>query len=250
MIARHAAAAGAGLAAALLLPGCGQRFDDPLAGATGTSSPSPTVLVDIQTRAVTLVAEAIDPSVVARAEPLGMADVVAELDNPLSTGGPLVFQVVDASRRGWLEVLLPVRPNGTTGWIRSAAVALSRNPYRLEIDTARHELTLLEGDETVLVAPVGIGTGDTPTPLGSFYLTELLRPPDPSGPYGTHAFGLSGFSETLESFNGGEGVIGIHGTNDPDSVGSDVSHGCIRVTNDTIDQLAAVLPLGTPVFIS
>ena len=72
-------------------------------------------------------------------------------------------------------------------------------------------------------------------------------PPDGNGPYGTHAYGLSGFSETLDSFNGGDGVIGIHGTNDPGSLGTDVSHGCIRVANDVIDEMATFLPLGTPV---
>ena len=54
-------------------------------------------------------------------------------------------------------------------------------------------------------------------------------------------------SNVLEEFNGGDGVIGIHGTNDPSSIGQDVSHGCIRVTNDVITQMAGYLPLGTPV---
>ena len=54
----------------------------------------------------------------------------------------------------------------------------------------------------------------------------------------------------LDEFNGGDGVIGIHGTNEPEAIGSDVSHGCIRVDNDTITQMAGMLPLGTPVHIS
>jgi lipoprotein-anchoring transpeptidase ErfK/SrfK len=97
---------------------------------------------------------------------------------------------------------------------------------------------------------VAIGTGATPTPLGRFYIIELLQPPDPTGPYGPFAFGLSGFSETLTSFAGGDGVIGIHGTNDPVALGTDVSHGCIRMANDVIETLAGVIPLGTPVAIS
>ncbi len=51
----------------------------------------------------------------------------------------------------------------------------------------------------------------------------------------------------LTSFNGGDGVIGIHGTNDPSSVGRDVSHGCIRLRNADVTYLAERLPLGTPV---
>src|SRR5262249_53882711 len=94
---------------------------------------------------------------------------------------------------------------------------------------------------------IGVGTSDTPTPGGTYYLAELLQPPDPNGAYGPYAFGLNGFSDALTSFNGGEGVIGIHGTNDPSSIGRDVSHGCIRVSNDVIVEMAGMLPLGTPV---
>ena len=96
---------------------------------------------------------------------------------------------------------------------------------------------------------VAIGTGETPTPIGAFYLTELLRPPDPDGPYGPFAYGLSGFSESLDSFNGGPGIIGIHGTNAPELLGRDVSHGCVRVGNNVISEMATFLPLGTPVLI-
>lgn len=63
-------------------------------------------------------------------------------------------------------------------------------------------------------------------------------------------YGLSGFSNVLTEFNGGDGVIGIHGTNDPSSIGRDVSHGCIRMSNTGITTLAATLPLGTPVEVS
>jgi hypothetical protein len=71
--------------------------------------------------------------------------------------------------------------------------------------------------------PVGRGTGTTPG--GVFYLKELLRPRDPKGAYGPFAYGLSGYSEVLDEFLGGDGQIGIHDTNDPGSVGRSVSHG-------------------------
>ena len=64
------------------------------------------------------------------------------------------------------------------------------------------------------------------------------------------AFGLSGFSETLTSFRGGDGVIGIHGTDEPEALGTDVSHGCVRVDNDVITSMAGLIPLGTPVIIT
>ena len=49
------------------------------------------------------------------------------------------------------------------------------------------------------------------------------------------------------TFAGGEGVIGLHGTNAPDLLGTAASHGCVRVENDTITALASMIPLGTPV---
>ncbi len=178
--------------------------------------------------------------------------MVSELTNPTQVGGPLVFRAVATEvdlDDEWLEVHLPVRPNGTTGWVRRDQVSLSSNPYRIEVDVDGHQLQVFSGDELWMQAPVAIGTGDTPTPIGEFYIVELLQPPSPGGPYGTYAFGLSGFSETLTDFAGGDGVIGIHGTNDPSSLGSNVSHGCVRLANDVIGELAGVLPLGTPVII-
>jgi lipoprotein-anchoring transpeptidase ErfK/SrfK len=95
--------------------------------------------------------------------------------------------------------------------------------------------------------PVGIGRKNTPTPSGLYYTKELLRPPNPDGPYGAYAYGLSGFSNVLSRFDGGDGVIGIHGTNDPSGLGKDVSHGCIRMSNAGVTKLARILPLGVPI---
>ena len=78
-------------------------------------------------------------------------------------------------------------------------------------------------------------------------MTDKLETPNPEGGYGLYAFGLSGYSETLTEFAGGDGQIGIHGTNDPTSIGNAVSHGCIRLPNDIVESLATMVPLGTPV---
>lgn len=170
------------------------------------------------------------------------------LEHPTEVGAPRVF-LVDERRDGWLRVLLPVRPNGTTGWIREAEVELTRTSYRVVVLLGDFLLRVYRGDDVVLETPIGYGAEDTPTPGGRYYLTELLQPPDPGGLYGPYAFGLSGFSDVHRSFAGGEGVIGIHGTNDPSSIGRRVSNGCIRIENDAITELASALPLGTPVTI-
>ena len=98
---------------------------------------------------------------------------------------------------------------------------------------------------------VGVGRAVTPTPSGTYYVVSRIRPLDPGSVYGAFAFGLSAHSNVYARFGfGGDGRIGLHGTNDPSGVGHDVSHGCIRMTNAAILRLARLLPLGTPVAIT
>jgi hypothetical protein len=172
--------------------------------------------------------------------------VVRTFGNPQPSGAPLVF-LLDTTRADWLHVYLPARPNGSTGWVRGADVEVRGVAYRIDVVRSAHRLRLYERDRLVKTFPVAIGTRDTPTPGGTFYLKELIRPTNRGGVYGPYAYGLSGFSDVLTNFSGGEGVIGIHGTNDPSVVGTDVSHGCIRLRNEDITYLARLLPLGTPV---
>jgi lipoprotein-anchoring transpeptidase ErfK/SrfK len=196
---------------------------------------------------VTTVAEAIPAEVQVYAS-ASEAEPTTTIANPNENGAPLVFLVAQ-DEGDWLKVHLPVRPNGSTGYIRAADVNLVSNPYSIDIALAEHRLTVRKGDEVIADEAIGVGTQDTPTPGGVYYVKELLQPPDPNGAYGPYAYGLSGFSNELESFAGGDGVIGIHGTNEPDKIGTDVSHGCIRMSNEAITELAGVLPLGTPVHI-
>jgi lipoprotein-anchoring transpeptidase ErfK/SrfK len=169
-----------------------------------------------------------------------------KLSNPNEDGAPRVF-LVEAEQPDWLQVLLPVRPNGSTGWIRRSDVSLARTAYRVRVELGSHRITVWNGADMVQQEPVGVGKANAPTPGGRYYITELLQPPSPRGPYGPYAFGLSGFSEVHMSFAGGNGVLGLHGTNDPSGLGKDVSAGCIRMSNEGITRLAQVLPLGTPV---
>ncbi len=204
----------------------------------------------IGSNAVTAVLDA--PTVTAYASPDPAAEIVASFDfDPsypqyfLATSSYADYEAAPDAE--WLEVFLPIRPNGSTGWIQVDHLVLYQNRFKVEIDVSDHSLTLLEQNKPVFTTAIGVGTGDTPTPIGSFYTTVLYDVPDPDGPYGPYAFALSGFSEVLTSFNGGDGLIGIHGTNDPASLGQDISHGCIRIPNELITQMAESIPLGTPV---
>jgi L,D-transpeptidase catalytic domain len=168
----------------------------------------------------------------------------------LAGPGACMYLVRERRRGGWLRVLLPVRPNGASGWIRARRVELRTNPYRVDVRLRAHRLVVRRGARTLLRTPIGVGRAVTPTPLGLAYVTRLLRQPDPHGIYGPWAFGLSVHSPVLTSFGGGPGEVGIHGTDAPAGIGRDVSHGCIRLPNAAIERLARMLPLGTPVRIA
>lgn len=172
--------------------------------------------------------------------------VKRRLSNPNADGAPLVFLVKRLTGR-WAQVYLPSRPNGSTGWIKLSEVSLRGHNYRVVVDVRRRRLTAYRGDHAMVRVPVGVGRAVTPTPAGLYYITELLKQPDRTGIYGPWAFGLSAHSDVLDEFAGADGILGIHGTNEPWAIGKNVSHGCIRVDNRTITRLARTLPVGTPV---
>lgn len=178
------------------------------------------------------------------------AEPVTSLSDTTDFGASRTFLVVQ-EQGSWLEVLLPIRPNGTTGWIRAGDVATATTTYAVGVDLGAHKVTLYEAGEPVVETDAVVGASETPTPVGTFYVTDPvdLRA-EPDGAYGAFALGLSGFSEVLYEFAGGPGQLALHGTNRPDQLGQDLSNGCVRVPNEVILQLAERLPLGTPVHIT
>jgi lipoprotein-anchoring transpeptidase ErfK/SrfK len=159
---------------------------------------------------------------------------------------PLVF-LVQRRHGDWLNVKLGRRPNGAHAWVRASAVTLSTTRYTVQIQLRKHRLAVRRGKRTVLRAPIAVGKSLSPTPTGRYFFTDLIKPKNPRGFYGPYAFGLSAYSSVYTSFAGGDGQVGIHGTSTPSVIGTDVSHGCIRVRNSVIRRLAARVPLGSPV---
>ena len=227
----------------LLLAGC-TPTSPKAADHTRAATSAPPVASATPAPSVGTAATAVGPHIEVRATPTGA--VVATFDNPQRSGAPLTFLVVSAEK-DWLQVQLPQRPNGSTGWISATDVSQHRLEYSLTVSTEKNTVSLYRDTTLMTTYPAATGTGGTPTPHGSFYLTELLAPTNTG--YGPYAFGLSAFSEVLNSFGGGPGQIGLHGTNDTASIGKAVSHGCIRLANADITTLAKLLPLGTPITI-
>jgi lipoprotein-anchoring transpeptidase ErfK/SrfK len=208
-------------------------------------SPTPPPQTDEEVRGESIVATAAVQEIEAFRRPEALKPF-ATFEHPGPFGTPRVFLVTEDAD-DWLRVLLPMRPNETQGWVRAEDVVLASNPYRLDVDLSEFRLRAYRHDRVVVESSAAIGTGGTPTPTGLFYTTILAKPDSATSPYGKYAYGLSAYSEVLTTFAGGEGQVAIHGTNQPSLIGSQVSHGCVRVDNKTISKLARLIPLGTPV---
>jgi lipoprotein-anchoring transpeptidase ErfK/SrfK len=187
----------------------------------------------------------------AYATPGGKAVAVFGAKN--DNGYPTVFGISSAvvahdCHITWYRAELPMRPNGTAGYVRPAALHMGTVDTRIEVDLSQHRLTLSRKGTAILTATVAVGSSATPTPVGRFYVNQRIRSVDASGPYGPVAIGVSAFSNVLTGWAQG-GPIGIHGTNEPWSIGHSVSNGCIRLPNATIEKLFRLAPAGTPVVV-
>jgi lipoprotein-anchoring transpeptidase ErfK/SrfK len=170
------------------------------------------------------------------------------LRNPTAFGSLLTLLVVGADGPS-LHVVLPLRPNGATGWVRATDVDVVPLDDRIDIDLGARQLTWARAGSVLMQQAVAIGAPSSPTPAGLFFVTDVVDQ-EPSGLYGPWAVALSGYSDTYRAPEGeGDYRIAIHGTNRPDSIGKNVSQGCARLPNHLVTTLAAGVPLGTPVTI-
>ncbi len=165
-------------------------------------------------------------------------------------GTVAVFEVVEGPVAGWVRVMVPVRPNGTEGWVKATDLMMYLVDGRFVVDLSDRRLTYFENGKMVLTTPVAVGSDRNPTPEGAFFVTDNVTLADPGSAWGPHAFGISARSDTITEYNGGDGIIGIHGTNRPGSIGNAASLGCIRVPNEVITRLHEMVPIGTPVEIN
>jgi len=231
----------------------GAHRDRPSLG--GKSAPTTAAPTTTLPPGVSVVAQATAPQVLVYDAP-GAPAPAKTLPNPWLLNGeadkaiPQAFLVEEQRPDGWLRILLPERPNGSSGWIRQSDVTLTHNPYHLQVSLNAHTITVFQATSVLYEGPVAIGAPSTPTPPGKYYVRVLLQTPDPKSVYGPYAYGLSAHSEVLTEFSGGDAEVGVHGNNDASVLGKNVTHGCVRMDNDQITKLSKVLPLGTPVEIA
>lgn len=163
-------------------------------------------------------------------------------------GADTWLPVID-ERPGWLRVLLPSRPNGSTGWLHHTPgdLRIAHSPYRIVVDRGNRRLTLYRGDTAVAGWRVGVGKPRTPTPRGRTFLLASIRETRPT--FSPIVLPLGAHSNTYTSYAGGPGTIGIHTWPTGDTYGTASSDGCIRVPPDALTDISATVPLGTPVLV-
>ncbi|WP_276352703.1 L,D-transpeptidase [Cohnella caldifontis] len=139
---------------------------------------------------------------------------------------------------GW-----PIEPSPQAGIVSTAVPSgrlsdLTELPLEIIVDKTQHRLAVVSGN--VLLRNYAVGLGGTRTPEGSFYISEKVRDPKGKSPgvFGTRGMTLS------------DTRYGIHGTNEPDSIGKDESLGCVRMAQEDLEELYDLVPLGTPVTIT
>jgi lipoprotein-anchoring transpeptidase ErfK/SrfK len=154
----------------------------------------------------------------------------------------------DAKGNEWVQTQLPGRPNGRKGWVpREGLGEFHLIHTQIVVDRRKLRITLFKNGKKVMTAPVGVGKGSTPTPSGTSWIREKLNGFG-NVVYGPLAFGTGTYSTTLTDWPGG-GVVGIHGTNEPNLIPGRPSHGCIRLKNKDIIRLSKKMGPGTPLLI-
>jgi len=173
---------------------------------------------------------------------------------PVSAARPItqeqtVLPVLD-QQGDWLKVRLPGRPNSHTGWIKSDGTTAQTTNWHLLVKTSTRRVIVYRDGQVVRTFKAIVGKPSTPTPHGEFFIEEsiALQSTDPGAPY---ALALSARSNVYQEFEGGPGQIALHGVNNiGGTLGTAVSHGCVRLATSSMRWIAFRVGPGVPVTIT
>lgn len=110
----------------------------------------------------------------------------------------------------------------------------SKNPYFVHVDLDNNTMYIFKDGKVIKTYPVSGGKPSTPSPLGTWTIISK----DTWG---------EGFGGTWMGFNVPWGKYGIHGTDEPWSIGHDLSKGCIRLYNKDAEAVRKLIPVGTKI---
>jgi lipoprotein-anchoring transpeptidase ErfK/SrfK len=220
----------------------------PWTGAASAKALRPPVVKPAQEVAALLSSHEALSKPFAGSAPLGLVDA----RRPITEGQtvlPVLGHKTSSDGRRWLHVSLPGRPNGRTGWISRRATALSWTSWHVVVNTSSRRVTVYQHSRRVRSFKAVVGKASTPTPRGEFFVEESILLP--AGAVGApFALALSARSNVLQEFDGGPGQIALHGLrNVGGTLGTAVSHGCVRLDTGAMRWLVARIGPGAPVTI-
>ena len=149
----------------------------------------------------------------------------------------------------WYDVLLPVPPIYSQGWVSASSVGMYVVNSMIKIDLSARRLSVIQNRKVIGQFPVAVGAAKTPTPTGTFFVAQKVRALNPNTVYGPVALGLSAFASALASEFPPDGQVAIHGWTVPSVIGQAVSHGCIRMKIADMLWVASHVSTGSPVLI-
>ena len=122
----------------------------------------------------------------------------------------------------------------------------------LQVRLSERKVYLMRGDKKVIEFPVAVGRDGWETPIGEFYIIELTEDPWWEHPFTGEVFSPDNPNNPIQNYWIAFTVIddlwyGFHGTNDFDSVGQAISHGCLRMYDEDIALLFSKVSNGTRV---
>jgi len=186
-----------------------------------------------------------------RSRPRTDAKTVGKLRLRTELGGAesylMLHRWTDKEGITWVQVRIPGRPNGRVGWVsRDSLGDIHKTTVSMELQRNKRRMLVRKNGKVVLRVPVGIGKPGTPTPAGRYWIRDRFHAD--GGVYGPRALGTAAYAPYLTDWPLG-GIIGIHGTNQPQLVPGRPSHGCIRMKNKDVLRVYRIVQIGTPLHI-
>ena len=216
-----------------------------------TPKPGPPPVTKLTDNKVSHWAFVLQP-IAARSAPSATAKIVTHVDTTTGDGTSNILLLLEqqtTTAGTWVKVRLAILPNNSTGWVpRSGLSSYKIVHTHLYINRGLRLLQLQLDGKRIFQTSVGVGMPYWPTPAGEFYIRDKLLGFNDVA-YGPIAFGTSARSAVLTNWPGG-GYVGVHGTNLPQLIPGEISHGCVRLRNPDILRLASLMPVGTPVTIT
>ncbi|HEX5900314.1 MAG TPA: L,D-transpeptidase [Solirubrobacteraceae bacterium] len=165
---------------------------------------------------------------------------------PQTTYGRRLILSVTRRRGAWAAVPTFLVPNGRRAWVRVSrrTFVVRRTLWRLTADLSSRTVTVVHGAERVRRLHVTIGAPATPTPPGTYAVTDKLKGRPFGSSFGCCILALSGHQPKILT-GSVDGRLAIHGTDRPDLVGARASQGCLRARDRDVRWLMRTVPVGT-----